>query len=173
MEGDEILEEDEVVTDGESDDNTTTEPTEEPTTDSEPIKPTGPTYSYNPAQIYDGGLNQMRFELQDNIIEGEGVTCALCDEEYQAIIEHESGWKRAKLKCLKAIITKFAYEVNTSTDGLSYSLSERYERWKAMYDDLKKETIIALPTCDPSSLGHPPGRPPYFYEDLHANPRRR
>ena len=161
-----ILEEEEVVT-GDGDVTTETDPIPEP----EPA--TGPTYSYNPAQIYDEGLNQMRFELQDNIIEGEGVTCALCDEEYLAIIDHEKGWKRAKLKCLKAIITKFAYEVNTSTDGLSYSLSDRYERWKAMYEDLKKETIIPVPVCDPKALGHPPGRPPYFYEDLHTNPRKR
>ena len=130
------------------------------------------TYSYEPSKIYDGSVNQMRFELQDNIIEGEGITCALCDEEYTAIIEHEKGWKRAKLKCLKSIITKFAYEVNTSTDGLSYSLAERYERWKAMYDDLKKETLMAIPTCDHKSLGHRPGRPPYFYEDLHTNIRK-
>jgi hypothetical protein len=131
------------------------------------------TYTYDPTQIYDGGLNQMRFELQDNIIEGENVTCALCDEEYNAIIEHEKGWKRAKLKILKAIITKFAYEVNTSTDGLSYSLAERYERWKKMYDDLKRETMVAVPTCDPRALGNAPGRPPYFYEDLHTNYRKR
>lgn len=131
------------------------------------------TYSYDPTKIYDGNVNQMRFELQDNIIEGEGITCALCDEEYKAIIEHEKGWKRAKLKCLKSIVMKFAYEVNTSTDGLSYSLAERYPRWKAMYDDLKKETIVALPVCNPSALGNPPGRPPYFYEDLHSNRRRR
>ena len=84
-----ILEEEVVTGDGdvstETDNPTGTEPTPEP----EPIPATGPTYSYNPAQIYDDGLNQMRFELQDNIIEGEGVTCALCDEEYMAIIEHE------------------------------------------------------------------------------------
>ena len=131
------------------------------------------TYTYDPTQIYDNGLNQMRFELQDNIIEGESVTTALCDEEYLAIIAHEKSWKKAKLKCLKAIVTKFAYEVNTSTDGLSYSLSERYDRWKAMYSDLRKETNIAVPTCNPSSLSHPPGRPPYFYEDMHTNPRKR
>lgn len=130
------------------------------------------TYTYDPTQIYDGGTNQMRFELQDNIIEGEGVSCALCDEEYQAIIEHEKTWKRAKMKCLHAIVTKVAYEVNTSTDGLSYSLSERYERWKAMYEEAKKEAIIPVPVCDPSSIGNPPGRPPYFYEDLQANNRR-
>lgn len=132
------------------------------------------SYSYDPTKIYDRSVNQMRFELQDNIIEGEGVTCALCDEEYQAIIDHEKGWKRAKLKCLKAIITKLSYEVNTSTDGLSYSLSERYERWKAMYDDLKKETLIALPVADPRALmgEEPPNRPPYFHEDMQANFRK-
>ena len=131
------------------------------------------TYTYDPTQIYDNGVNQMRFELQDNIIEGEGVTCALCDEEYTAIIKNEKGWKRAKLKCLKAIVTKFAYEVNTSTDGLSYSLAERYERWKAMYDDLKKETHIPLPVCNPQSLNDSPTRPMYFYEDMHTNNRKR
>ena len=161
---------DEVVTGG-SDEVITDEPTTdtEPTT---PTTPTAPTYSYDPSQIYDNGLNQMRFELQDNIIEGEGVTCALCDEEYKAIIENEKLWKRAKLKCLKAIIMKFAYEVNTSTDGLSYSLNERYPRWKAMYDDLKKTTTLAVPVCDPSALGNPPGRPPYFYENMHTNIRK-
>lgn len=129
-------------------------------------------YTYKPSQIYDGSVNQMRFELQDNIIEGEGITCALCDEEYKAIIEHEKSWKRAKLKCLKTIVMKFAYEVNTSTDGLSYSLAERYPRWKAMYDDLKKETIMPVPVCKPSALGNRPGSTPYFYEDLHANRRK-
>ena len=132
----------------------------------------GTTYTYDPSKIYDESVNQMRFELQDNIIEGEGVTCALCDEEYKAIIEHENGWKRAKLKCLKAIVTKFAYEVNTSTDGISYSLAERYERWKAMYDDLKKETIVPVPICNPHSLNDSPVRPMYFYEDMHSNNRK-
>lgn len=131
------------------------------------------TYSYDPTQIYDKGINQMRFELQDNVIEGEVLTCALCDEEYQAIISNEKTWKRAKLKCLKTIVTKFAYEVNTSTDGLSYSLSERYERWKAMYDDLKKETIVTVPICNPASLQGYDGGEPYFHTDLHANYRKR
>lgn len=130
-------------------------------------------YTYDPSQIYDNGVNQMRFELQDNIIEGEGVTCALSDEEYQAIIDHEKGWKRAKLKCLKAIVMKFAYEVNSGADGLSYSLSERYPRWKSEYDELKKEIVVPVPICNPNAIGHPPGRPPYFHEDLHTNIRKR
>lgn len=129
------------------------------------------TYTYDPSQIYDGGLNQMRFELQDNIIEGESVTCALCDEEYNAIISHEDGWKRAKLKCLGAIVMKLAYEVNTSTDGLSYSLSDRYPRWKDMYDKMKKEES-AMFAADQLAFGGTPGKPPYFYTDMHTNRRR-
>lgn len=128
------------------------------------------TYSYDPSQIYDGGLNQMRFELQDNIIEGEAVTTALCDEEYKAIIENEKSWKRAKLKCLKAIVMKFAYEVNTSTDGLSYSLNERYPRWKAMYDELKKETNVGVPLFNPQALASK-SNPMYFHTDMHTNNR--
>lgn len=130
-------------------------------------------YTYDPTQIYDKGLNQMRFELQDNIIEGEGITCALGDEEYTAIIEHEKTWRKAKVKCLKAIVTKMAYEVTTSTDGLSYSLSDRYERWKAMYEEEKKKDMVAVPTADPLSLQGPPGEPPYFHTDLHTNIRKR
>ena len=131
------------------------------------------TYSYDASKIYDKSVNQMRFELQDNIIEGEGLTCALCDEEYKAIIEHEKTWQRAKVKCLKAIVMKFAYEVNTNTDGLSYSLAERYPRWMEMYDSEKRKAIMPMPVCNPASLGKKPGKPPYFYEDLHANLRRR
>jgi len=127
------------------------------------------TYTYDGSKIYDEALNQMRFELQDNVVEGEGVTCALSDEEYTAIIQNEKSWKRAKLKCLEAIVMKFAYEVNTSTDGLSYSLTERYKRWKAMYDDLKKETIVPLPTVNTSLLGGRPETPPYFHKDMHVN----
>ena len=130
------------------------------------------TYSYDPTKIYDGGINQMRFELQDNIVEGEATTTALCDEEYKAIIEHEKTWKRAKLTCLKAIVTKFAYEVNTSTDGLSYSLNERYPRWKAMYDDLKKEIVIAIPKCNPNALADGKRNRMYFHTDMHSNHRK-
>lgn len=129
-------------------------------------------YTYDPSQIYDGGLNQMRFELQDNIIEGEGVTCALCDEEYNAIISNEDGWRRAKFKCLKAIVMKLSYEVNTSTDGLSYSLSDRYPRWKDMYDRMKKEEAAALFAADRPAFGGTQGKPPYFYTDMHTNRRR-
>ena len=131
-----------------------------------------PKYTYDPNRIYDGGVSQMRFELQDTLVEGEATTTALCDEEYKAIINNEKSWKYAKLRCLKAIVTKFAYEVNTNTNGLSYSLNERYPRWKAMYEEVKKETIVATPRFNSQALASP-SNPMYFRTDMHVNNRKR
>lgn len=133
------------------------------------------TYSYDPTKITECGVDQMRFELGDTVIDMEGKTCPLCDEEYAAIInKYGSSWKRAKYECLKAICMKLAYEVNTSVGGLSYSLSERYERFCKMKDAAKKElaAIHGVPRAgDPGSL-MPHGGTPYFYNDMQANYRK-
>lgn len=98
------------------------------------------TYTYDPSMITLKGKDQMRFELGDTVIQGGNMTTALCDEEYEAIItKYPDNWLMAKFQCLDAILMRFAYEVNTKIDGLSYSLSDRYPRWKALYDDLKAE----------------------------------
>ena len=114
------------------------------------------TYSYDPTKITDGGVDQMRFELGDTVLDMEGITSPLCDEEYAAIIKkYGESWKRAKYECLKAICMKMSYEVNTSVGGLSYSLSERYDRFKAMMDAAKKElsAIHSIPRVgDPSNF---------------------
>lgn len=101
-------------------------------------------YTYDPSKIFDGGLNQLRFELGDVEVEGGKASCALCDEEYLAIAENTKGqsWGRIKFACLKAIMMRFSYEVDYSADGMSLSLSERYKRWKAMYDEGKKQYEI-------------------------------
>lgn len=153
-------------------DTTTDTPTEKPT--EQPTEPTTSkrTYSYDPSKICDKGVDQMRFELGDTIVDLGDVTCPLCDEEYAAMIGSTSSWKKAKVKCLKAIVMKMAYEVNTSTDGLSYSLSERYERWKAMYDDLKKDAQAAVPICNPNALGGRNGEDMYFHYDMLSNPNK-
>lgn len=136
-----------------------------------------PTYSYDPTKITDGGVDQMRFELGDTVTDMEGITSPLCDEEYNAILtKYGSSWRKAKLKCLEAIVMKLSYEVNTSVTGLSYSLSERYERWKKMLDDAKKEAKAAslanVPRAgNPGSL-MPHGGTPYFYNDMQANTRK-
>ena len=131
-----------------------------------------PSYTYDPTKIADGGIDQMRFELGDTVVEMMGVSSPLCDEEYEAIIKkYGKSWRRAKYECLKAICMKLSYEVNTSVGGLSYSLSERYERFKKMLDEAKKElnSISGCPRAgDPSSL-MPNGNTPYFYNDMQAN----
>ena len=134
-------------------------------------------YTYDPTKITDGGLDQMRFELGDTVVDMQGITCPLCDEEYKAIIaKYGKRWRTAKIKCLEAIVMKLSYEVNTSIDGLSYSLAERYDRWKKMLDDEKKKAaavaMAGLPRAGDEGSLMPHGGTPYFYNDLHANRRK-
>lgn len=132
-------------------------------------------YTYDPTKITEGGLDQMRFELGDTVVEQGPIASPLCDEEYKAIIKkHGDNWRMARYVCLKAIVMKLSYEVTTSVGGLSYSLGERYDRWKKMLDDEKKTltAIGGVPRAgDPGSLS-PHGGTPYFYNDMQANRRK-
>lgn len=133
------------------------------------------TYSYDPTKITEGGIDQMRFELGDTVTDMDGVTSPLCDEEYAAIIKKfGKSWKRAKYECLKAIVMKLSYEVDTSVGGLSYSLSDRYERWKELLDEAKRDLAAScgVPAAgNPGSL-MPHGGTPYFYNNMQANRRK-
>lgn len=133
------------------------------------------TYTYDPTKCRAGGVDQMRSELGDTVTDMDGVTCALCDEEYEAIIKSCNGnWRKAKFECLDAICKKLAFEVSTSVDGLSYSLAERYPRFKEMRDDAKKElkALNSVPRAgNPASLS-PHGGTPYYYNDMQANRRK-
>lgn len=132
-------------------------------------------FTYDPTKITEGGLDQMRFELGDTVVDMKEITSPLCDEEYKAIIEkYGRSWRKAKLKCLEAICMKLSYEVDTSVGGLSYSLNQRYDRWKKMLDEAKKEAkaMAGFPVAgDPGSL-MPHGGTPYFYNDMQANFRK-
>lgn len=134
-----------------------------------------PTYTYDPTKITEKGMDQMRFELGDTVVDMEGITSPLCDEEYKTIIEtYGNNWRKAKLKCLEAIVMKLSFEVDTSVGGLSYSLSGRFDRWKVMLDEAKKEAkaMASFPRVgDPTSLS-PHGGTPYFYNDMQANDRK-
>lgn len=130
------------------------------------------TYSYDPSNTADYGVDRMRLELGDTTFAPGELTAALCDEEYQSIINGANGWKKAKLQCLDAILMKYAHQVNVSVDGLSYSFAQRVDFWKQLKSELKKETIAALPKVDPRALNGREGGPPYFYEDMHSNGRR-
>lgn len=130
------------------------------------------TYTYHPDKCQDGGVDQMRFELGDTVVDMGGITSPLCDEEYKAILDkHGKNWRKAKYLCLDAICKKLSYEVNTSIDGLSYSLSERFNRFDAMRKEAKKDlaAISGVPRAgNPASL-MPHGGTPYFYNDMHRN----
>ena len=135
------------------------------------------SYTYDPTKITDGGVDQMRFELGDTVVDMDGVSSPLCDEEYNAIIsKYGSKWRLAKLVCLEAIVMKLSYEVNTSVGGLSYSLDQRYERWKKLLEEEKKIVagIAGVPTAgDPNSLiPHGLTPTPYYYNDMQANIRK-
>lgn len=135
------------------------------------------TYSYHPENITSGGVDQMRFELGDTVVDMEGLASPLCDEEYDAIIQkYGKKWRLAKLKCLEAIVMKMSYEVNTSVGGLSYSLSERYDRWKKLLEEEKKVMagIAGVPVAgDPGSLiPHGITSTPYYHDDMQVNLRK-
>lgn len=126
------------------------------------------TYSYDSTKIGERGKDRMRFELGDTMVEGGEQTSALSDEEYEAILKAYPGkWKKAKLMLIEGIMRRFSYEVDTDVGPLSLSLRQRYEDWKAMYDQLKSEVSAStVPSVHPSVIngGH------YFREGMHNNP---
>ena len=73
------------------------------------------TYTYDAGKIAEHGLDQMRFELGDTMVEGGVETCALSDQEYKAVIEAYPHWKRAKLACVESILRRFSYEAVSYT----------------------------------------------------------
>ena len=130
------------------------------------------TYTYDPSKLQENGLDRMRMELGDTTFSPGELTAALCNEEYLAILAMYPRWKKAKLKCLEAILMRFAHQVNTSVDGVSYSFAERVEFWKQLYKEAKTESSLGVPTADPLALNGRVGGSPYFYTDMHANHRK-
>ncbi len=131
------------------------------------------TYSYDPKKIKARGKDQMRFELGDTQTEGGADTCALSDEEYEAMLagikEGKKAWMFAKLAVLEAILFKIQYQVDTRIDVLQYSFGDRAERWRKLYEDLKKQTLaaVSIPTLAPSIQD----TQPYFRKGMEENPR--
>lgn len=84
------------------------------------------TYTYEPGNITTAGLDLMRFELGDTMVEGGADTCALTDEEISAALKkYPKEVERAKLMLLESICRRFAFEVDTKEGPLSFSLSDR------------------------------------------------
>ena len=97
------------------------------------------TFSFNPAQINDGGLNQMRFELGDVMIAEPEKDAYLCDEEYLAALAGSRSFKHAKLRLVETLLMRFAYEVTTEAHMIKWEFSDRYKFWKDLYSRLKAE----------------------------------
>lgn len=107
------------------------------------------TYTYDPVQISEMGLDRMRFELGDVMVEGREDTAALTDEEIRAALGlYPDDWKKAKLALVESLCRRFAYEVDTKTSKLTLSLSQRAKAWQELYMELKEEVEaeeISLP----------------------------
>lgn len=131
-----------------------------------------PTYSYKPELLDNDPVYKMRLELGDTTFNPGELTAALSDEEYRAILKTTKSWKKAKLRCLEAILMRFAHQVDFSMDGVSYSFSQRVEFWKNLRDEMRKTASVGVPTADPLALNGGLGGEPYFYNDMHSNPRK-
>lgn len=128
-------------------------------------------YTYDPANIGVYGPDRMRFELGDVPIEGAegGPCCVLSDAEIAALLAaHPDDWRAAKLRLVESVLRRLSFEVDTKIAPAEWKWHQRYEAWKAMYDEIKKE---AEGLCTPRSgiVGKGRGRP-YFYENMMNNP---
>ena len=126
-------------------------------------------FSYDPTRIDEYGLDRMRFELGDTMVEEPEKTAYLCDEEIEAVIKSSSTWKRAQFRLVDSLVRRFAYEVDEHADPASWAWHQRYEQWKKMRDELKSEAEAS--DSSPLSLADPSKKPkpPYFFENMHAN----
>lgn len=129
-------------------------------------------FTYNPGNAIEYSMDRMRLELGDTTFSPGELTAALCDEEYISLIDgakSSRAWKRAKIRCLKAILMKYAHQTTMSVSGLSYSFSDRVRLWKEMLDDLERENSTAFPSVDLGNGKANADGGHYFYKDMHSN----
>ena len=125
------------------------------------------SFTYEGTQLADGGLNQMRFELGDVLVDEPDKTALLTDEEITAMLAaFPQSWKRAKFELVKSVLFRFAPEVDTKAGPVQWSLSQRYAHWRTLYDELKKELSASCALPELPGTHH---RPPYFFEGMHDN----
>ena len=122
--------------------------------------------SFNPSNVGRYGRDRMRFELGDTVVDGHSAF--LSDAEYDAILQqYPNSWKRAKLAIIESIMRRLSYEVDESVGPASWSLRQRYENWRGMYDQLKAElSACSVPSAHPAAISGDR----YFYEGIHNNP---
>lgn len=126
------------------------------------------TYSYDPSKICDFGKDQMRFELGDTAVSQGALGCALSDEEYFSILEGVSSgkrpWMEGKLRIVRGMLHKFAFQVDTKIDVLTYDFSSRVGHWEKICSELEKELDgFAVPVLTGGKS------PPYFRAEMMGN----
>lgn len=131
------------------------------------------TYSYDPSKLVEKGMDLMRFQLGDTMVEGKEKTCALTDEEYQAVLQTQTNWKKAKLLCIESILRRFSYEVDTTTGPLSLQFGARAKLWQEEYEKLKKElskSCLSTSAISAQVQGQNK-KEPYFYTGMMSGER--
>ena len=125
------------------------------------------TYSYNPARIGENGLDKMRFELGDCLVLEPEKTAYLSDEEILAVLESSKTWQRAKFRLVESLLRRFSYEVDTKIHEAEWSLSDRVDEWRRLYNQLKGE--LEAEELAESNFGFTgkKGRPPIFKIGMH------
>ncbi len=128
------------------------------------------TYTYDPFKIAEFGRDRMRLDLGDVEVEGGADSCALADEEYDALIAETYGaggsWKLAQYRCLQAIVARMAMMISANVDGLKLDMNERYSRWLIMLR-CKEEHFMGLS----APLSAKRASEYAIHKGLHDNPR--
>lgn len=117
-------------------------------------------FSYDPAQIRDAALNQMRFELGDI----DETDFYISDEEIAATLEGNT-FKRAELSLVESLIARFSYETDLRVDKWEAKLSQRLTAWQALRKKLLDD--LALEETNPFGLRGKKFRPPIFKLGMH------
>ena len=123
-------------------------------------------YSYDGAQINDGGLNQMRFELGDVLVLEPEKSAYLGDEEITAALDGSKSWRRAKLRLVETLLRRFSYEVDTKIKEADWKLSQRVDEWEKLYRQLKAE-VEAEELAGGFGFASKKSRPPIFRIGMH------
>jgi hypothetical protein len=126
------------------------------------------TYTYDPSKLADHGSDRMRFDLGDTFTDGGKKTCALCDQEYAAIISiHPDSWNNAKYACVSSIVNKLAFQNDYSAGGMSLSLSQRFKQWQELKKELSKSLSVSVPAVVKMPAGNNLTDQHYFNLGMH------
>ena len=125
------------------------------------------TFSYDATKINDGGLNQVRFELGDVLVEEPEKSAYLSDEEILAVLESSKTWRRAKFRLVESLLRRFSYETDVKIQNAEWSLSDRVDEWRRLYNQLKGEVEAEELAEGGFGLSSRKSRPPIFRIGMH------